>query len=248
MTKKWKLVATIFVMIFIIIMIPITIFASQSMSARVINKVVFNSKEIEGKFYYSIVGNATKSNDIGVDSSGKIKPVCLFHSFVNDENKSWTKVYDTLNTPKNVKISKETYEAMTVVVPDKGLDFSESNKDNSVDLYFVFLNTGTNKVTDDNRNIAVSFETDKTINLNSSLSYAIEKTNKNEMENEIITSEIEWTELGSAITTPNDIIVPAREGDEGEYSYIIIKYSMTLKNDEISFNEEINLKIFLKAI
>ena len=57
MTKKGQLISTIFLALFIAVMIPVAIFATTTSGTTVSNRVQYYVEDLDGAFYYAITGN-----------------------------------------------------------------------------------------------------------------------------------------------------------------------------------------------
>ena len=74
MTKKGQLISTIFLALFIAVMIPVAIFATTANGTTVTNRVQYYVTDLEGAFYYAITGNRLdkgtySSFDVGYEAS-----------------------------------------------------------------------------------------------------------------------------------------------------------------------------------
>ncbi|MBR2053146.1 MAG: hypothetical protein IJ959_03215, partial [Clostridia bacterium] len=135
MTKKGQLISTIFLALFIAVMIPVAIFATTASGTTVTNRVQYYVTDLEGAFYYAITGNRLdkgtySSFDVGYDpTSGAVTPATVFTA-------GWDEGYNSYLVKNGAGgiVSNQ----MINLPNSKGLEFDQSHM--TINYYFVFIN------------------------------------------------------------------------------------------------------------
>lgn len=242
MTKKGKLVGTIVVLIFVAIMIPIAIFATQNVAqTQVANLVKYQAQYLDGVFYYAVTGNKLDKDtystfDIGYTPSSKtINPELLFRASYDDTND-----IDIVRDKNNAEITEPQ-----IAVESKGLEFGKQENEKVISYYFIYANYATENpqagaFEDRSVTISVSTQTDLPAHVTKNWYYTENITTSDNVFTTFQDTNFNWTNNNDAVA--NGIKVEARD-NETTYHYLILKFTLTL-TEEIAFeNANISLTI-----
>lgn len=245
MTKKAKLTSTIIVALFIMALVPIAIFATASKNVQVSNQVKYYVEDLEGDFYYAIAGNADDDLNIGYNqTSNIITPAHLF-SAEFDETFDFDGEYLVYDSMNNI------VEDRSIPVPQtKGLEF---DKDHSqITYYFVFINKAVENNVEDDRRVFVKTKAETTLDSNlvtTEWAYIL-KTTQSAIPSPLDTTGNWTTETTNPAPFVDGIELKAKDNNNN-FTYIILKYTLTLSPDvienETEFSANINLTITLES-
>lgn len=242
MAKQAKLITTIILLFFIAIMIPIAIYASNGIGARITNLVKFNVKDIEGKFFCAVKGNAKPEiYDLGYDQ-GNIQPQLLFSGEIEGDR------YKILNS-SGIEVT-----TAQISFPTNGVLFDEDHK--NVEFYLVFLNTAIEDpdTPNENRTIKVYVSGLNNLgayNVNSGWSYSLNSIENKETSLSPLDVSGTWIDENDSPSGQyplyQGVDVPAQNTDDLSFNYLIMKYSLELTNQTFSFTTSLNLTIHLES-
>ena len=248
MTKKGQLISTIFLALFIAVMIPVAIFATTTSGTTVSNRVQYYVTDLEGAFYYAITGNRLdkgtySSFDVGYDpTSGAVTPATVFTA-------GWDEGYNSYLVKNGAGgiVSNQ----MINLPNSKGLEFDQSHM--TINYYFVFINYAekpdplpTNP--EDQRNVFVTTFAQHEIpqeQVETYWSYAVKTTQDVNISPLDLQTTVFTTDKQNSLAFAAGIMVPPVSN--GTYSYIILKYTLACKS-ETPFKSDLNLTITLKNI
>lgn len=243
MTRSAKLWSSIIVALFIAIMIPVAIFATQREAALIQNNVKFYVEDLEGEFYYAITGNSpdnglNSSLDVGYNAvSDTINPALVFQAEYVASKDDYV-VYDALSS----KIASETIS----INQNKGLEFDINHT--KINYYFVFINHAEYFNAENTRSVFVTATAEHSINQSQVRTYWSYITKTATQPNIISTSPLnttgEWTtSINDPIVFHTGIEVKAKE--EANYSYIILRYTLELLSTTNELSQALNLTVSL---
>lgn len=245
MTKKGQLISTIFLALFVAVMIPVAIFATTTSGTTVSNRVQYYVDDLEGAFYYAITGNrldkgSYSSFDVGYDPvSGAVTPATVFTA-------GWDEAYNSYLV-KNGAGGIVTNQ-MINLPNSKGLEFDKDHM--TINYYFVFVNTAETpdpmpSNPEDQRNVYITTRAEHEIpqeQVETYWSYAVKTTQTTNISPLSLATTTFTTDKQNSIAFATGIKVPPK--NNGVYSYIILKYTLQCKS-ETPFKNDISLTVTL---
>ena len=242
MTKKGQLISTIFLALFVAVMIPVAIFATTTSGTTVTNRVQYYVEDIDGAFYYAITGNRLdkgtySSFDVGYDPiSGTITPATVFTA-------GWDEGYNSYLV-KNGAGGIVTNQ-MINLPNSKGLEFDQSHK--TINYYFVYINLA-QPDGEEPRDVYITTHAEHAIpqeQVETYWSYSIRTTRDTNLSPLNPPANTAFTtEMQNSLAFATGIKVAPE--NNGLYSYIILKYTLNCKT-ETPFKSDISLTVTLKT-
>ena len=250
MVKKLKLLCTIVVILAVATIIPIAISAAQSSNINVSNIVRFNVQDIEGKFYYAIIGNAPNlknpeiEHNVGYQENGQINPTLLFSGEAYQGTDSrYQGTYVVYDATRNIITESE------IVIPNNGLQFDQYHTE--ISYYFVFINESVENSNVENEDRSVKVNASANFNhadmkgewfyVQATTQNPMSVTTMNKNDNVAWRSDTETNALGTGVN------VGSKNVEQGTYNYVILRYTLTLLKTTTSFDTDLSLTVTLTS-
>lgn len=234
MVKKLKIISTVLVLCFVIAMIPIAILATRNMSPNVSSTLKYFVEDIEGQFFYKIIGNSQpQTNDVALST--------LFYTEKIDE--------EIITKNANGEILPQN---QAVQINNINIEFDTSHQ--KVSYYFVFANFGVNEIEGDDRSVNVKVSVNNWGNfddfITATWSYNIMQIEQNSQITDLLVESI-GTDPNTVSQGDSNFDLLSISGtkldpfdkETQKFNYIVMKYELNLSSTSTSFNTRLNLII-----
>jgi hypothetical protein len=227
MSKKWQLLLNLIVVVFVLAMIPFSIWATSILNSRVSNNIYFDVEDIEGSFSYQITGDSNPDSNVAF-SSGNV-----FTASYNEQDDR----YVLQNS-----LGEEIIDGQ-ISIEGNGLTFSHGNT--LITYSFLFINSGETDVA-----LSVLSDPDAESNL-------IANNVATAFRYELFLSEFDVinqlpsfsAEAIVPVGKSFNALVDKKDETSNAYTYILFTYQLYLTNlSTNSFTTAISLDINLHSV